>query len=70
MSDFVIHSWVRRDVGAFSLWHLVESDVADAAIVKCGRRMNAKTKRGVALVSRTSRPSMLICSDCNAKARK
>ena len=37
-----IGSWVRRR----GKWHLVESVVADAAITRCGRRMEPTASRG------------------------
>ena len=51
-----IANWVRRE-GIESRvpgsdrhkWHLVESVVADAAITRCGRRMEPKDARGRAL---------------------
>ena len=37
-----IGDWVRRR----GKWHLVESVVADAAITRCGRRMEPTASRG------------------------
>lgn len=43
-----IGDWVRRDDPSRTVdehrWHLVESIVADAAITKCGRRMEPVTE--------------------------
>ena len=41
-----IGNWVKRGSGR---WHLVESVIADAAITRCGRRMEPTTPRGGAL---------------------
>ena len=38
-----IGNWVRRATGR---WHLVESVIADAAITRCGRRMEPTVARG------------------------
>jgi hypothetical protein len=38
-----IGQWIRRDTGR-AKWHLVESIVADDAITRCGRRMEARTR--------------------------
>jgi len=40
-----IGQWVRRDRPG-TKWHLVESIIADAAITKCGRRMEPQTTIG------------------------
>jgi hypothetical protein len=45
MTDYVIGQWVRRP-GKRSKWHLVESDVADRAVVRCGKQMIAVTRSG------------------------
>jgi hypothetical protein len=44
MADYMIGSWVRREKRG--LYHLVESDVANAAITKCGRRLEWETTSG------------------------
>jgi hypothetical protein len=43
MTDYAIGSWVRRRRGK---WHLVESDVADRAIVRCGKQLRHVTPSG------------------------
>ena len=40
-----IEDWVRRK-GIDGKWHFVESIVADAAITKCGRRLEPHDNRG------------------------
>ncbi len=42
-----IGNWVRRN----GKWHLVESVIADAAITRCGRRMEPTASRGALEVS-------------------
>lgn len=43
-----IGNWTRRERGK---WHLVESVIEEAAITKCGRRMEARTGDGELQVS-------------------
>lgn len=43
MSDYAIGSWVRRRGGK---WHVVESDVDDRAIVRCGKQLRRVTPSG------------------------
>jgi hypothetical protein len=45
MSDYAIGSWVRRR-GRRSKWHVVESDVADRAVVRCGKQLRHVTPSG------------------------
>lgn len=78
MSELRIGAWVRRDVGAnygSTLLHKVESVVAEAAITKCGRRMEPVTgarssnhlEVWMAAVSRGSQPigpGADLCKNC------
>ena len=44
-----VGDYVRREVGPghrTTKWHLVESVIADAAITKCGRRMEPENTNG------------------------
>lgn len=63
--DFTIGAWVRRGRPAYTLWHLVQSDVGDAAFTKCGRRMERTLKSGT-LEERLDRPQYyhMQCSAC------
>lgn len=61
-NEFVAGTWVRRPG---QTWHLVQSDIDDAAITKCGRRMNAVTSRGrLRTEPGWAFPSGKICSRC------
>jgi hypothetical protein len=52
VSRIVIGRWVKRARRPDAKWHLVESVIEDAAITRCGRRMEpASRKEGLLEVS-------------------
>ena len=59
MSDSYIGWWGVRPRGR---WHLVESEVTDRLVMRCGRQMSLETKGGV--LSFEVSPSGERCEQC------
>jgi hypothetical protein len=62
--DFLPGQWVLRQKAYWGVWHLVQSDIADAAITKCGRRMKIEASRGK-LIVRDRKPIAATCTQCD-----
>ena len=58
--------WVRRS-DQRGKWHIVESEIADRAIVKCGKQMDHLNAAGYDLEWRFLRPNNTICLTCTRR---
>ena len=52
MADFPIGIWAARFDGERQVtkWHLIDSDIAEDVLTRCGRRIAQRSKRGVLLI--------------------
>lgn len=58
--------WVRRS-DQRGKWHLVESEVSNRAIVKCGKEMDPVTVAGYDLEWRFAKPEEDRCKSCSRR---
>lgn len=66
----LIGSWTARFAGdrQVTLWHQVESQVADRLVTHCGRELHSKTAKG-RLVIRELGEGDVVCLGCSWLAR-
>jgi hypothetical protein len=63
MTDSSIGWWTARfaDTRQLTLWHLVQSEIEDRLITKCGRQMHKRTERGHLLTATLPETACLRC---------